>query len=290
MIDVMVIGSINLDQVVITKNVPALGETLMGIDYKAVPGGKGANQAIAASRLGAHVSFVGCVGDDANGTFLIDNFVKNNVDISSIIKRKDVPTGIAAIRVCQGQNSIIVVPGANFTADKDLIDQHLNKILQAKIVLLQLEIPYETVKYIVDVCYQHHIPVILNPAPAHKLDMDIINKVTYLTPNEHEAEMIFGSDDYEALVAKYPNKLIITLGDKGAIFNDDYKTVKVEAYQVPVVDTTGAGDTFNGALAVKLISGSSIVDSIKFANKASAFKIQKTGAQTGMPTKKEMEL
>jgi ribokinase len=288
MIDVLVIGSINADQVVRTNRIPNIGETIIGASFDVVPGGKGANQAVAASRLGAKTDFIGCVGNDSNGEYLIKNFIDNKVSVDSINKT-NTSTGVACITVCNGENSIIVVPGANFLVDKSIIDKNIDKIKNSKIVLLQLEIPLETVRYIVNICYENNVKVILNPAPYVELDKEIIDKVTYLTPNEHEAELMFNSNKYDEIVSMYPNKLIITLGEMGAMFHDGEKVVLVPAIKVDVVDTTGAGDTFNGALAVGIINGYSLEQCIRYANKAASLKIKKLGAQTGMPTKEEME-
>jgi ribokinase len=289
MASIVVIGSINADQLVMTDIVPKMGETVIGSSFKIAAGGKGANQAIATSRLGANVSFIGCIGSDSNGSFLLQNFTKNNVNTDGIKTLDDMSTGIASITICNGTNSIIVVPGANYRVDKDLIDKNINIILKSKIVLLQLEIPIETVKYIVDICYEHHIKVILNPAPAFKLSNDIIDKVSYLTPNEYEAQTIFNTNDFESLVSSYPNKLIITLGENGVMYHDGNSVKKIPAYKVDVVDTTGAGDTFNGALAYKLMNDATLEEALPFANKASSLKIKHVGAQSGMPTLKEME-
>lgn len=289
MTDLIVIGSTNVDQVVMTNRLPNIGETVVGNEFKVVPGGKGANQAISAARLGVNVEFIGCVGNDSNGTFLIENFNKNNVKTESISILKNVSTGIASIRVCKGENSIIVVPGANFSITKEMIDQNIKKILNSKMVLIQLEIPINVVEYIVNICFENKIPVILNPAPAMKLDDKIIDKVNFITPNEHETKIIFETDNFEKIVKAYPNKLIITLGERGALYSDGNKVYQIPAYDVNAIDTTGAGDTFNGALATALINRENIKNAIKFANKASALKIQKMGAQAGMPTLEEME-
>lgn len=287
--DLIVIGSMNVDQIVVTNRIPKIGETVIGSSFQIVPGGKGANQAVAASRLGGNVDFVGCVGTDLNGTFLIENFKKNNIDTSNIIKIPNATTGIASINVCNGENNIIVVPGANYMITKDIIDKYKDKILNSKTVLLQLEIPIEVVEYIIDLCFDNHVPVVLNPAPAYKLNDNIIKKVTYLTPNEHEATFIFDTNDYESLVMKYPNKLIITLGEDGAICSNGEKVLKFPAYDVPIVDTTGAGDTFNGAFSLSITKDNDLSSAITYANRAAALKIQKMGAQTGMPTFNEME-
>lgn len=288
MFDILVIGSMNVDQVIKTDVIPKIGETVIGNTFSIVPGGKGANQAVAAARMGANVGFIGCVGLDSNGTFLIENFEKNNINTANI-ERKDISTGIASITVYNNSNSIIVVPGANFEVTTELIKKEIDVIKNSKLVLLQLEIPLDTVKYIVDLCYEFNIPVVLNPAPAQNLDQEIIDKVTFLTPNEHETETIFKTNNFEELVNKYPNKLIITLGEKGAMYSDGTKVINIDAFKVPVIDTTGAGDTFNGVLSYYIIQNKKIEDAVVLANMASALKIGKFGAQTGMPTKKELE-
>lgn len=288
---IVVIGSINADLVFSSDIRPKAGETVLGSDFKVVPGGKGANQAVAASRLGSDVSMIGCIGDDDNGKFLLDNFRKNNVEISSIEFKENVPTGVANIVVAENDNSIIVVSGANNDMNKRIIDKNKDKILEADIVMLQLEIPLETVKYVVDYCYNNNIKTILNPAPAIKLDNEIIDKVTFLTPNEHECKLILGLDntvDVVDIIKKYPNKMLITLGEKGVMYYDGFEKIVVPSFKVEVVDTTGAGDTFNGAFASALSNGSSINSAIKFANKASSKSVTKFGAQGGMPYKNEI--
>jgi ribokinase len=278
----LVIGSMNVDDVVITDMMPKPGQTVFGKEYKLVPGGKGANQAIAAARLGGEVDFIGCVGDDNDGDFLLENFKNNNVNYNMVLRKENVLTGKAYITVCKGENQIIVIGGANEHVTKEMIN--IDAILNSQIVLVQLEVPIETIEYVVDACYENKIPVILNPAPAYKLSEDIISKVTYLTPNESETELIFESNDYEFLVSKYPNKLIITLGSEGAIFKDLNSIHKVKTIPVEVIDTTGAGDTFNGALAVSLLDNKTLLESVEFATLAATIKTTKLGAQEGMPT------
>lgn len=283
---IVVIGSINADLVFLSDIRPKAGETVLGNDFKTVPGGKGANQAVAASRLGSNVSMIGCVGNDSNGRFLLDNFNKNSVNIDSVRTKEGIPTGVANIIVAENDNSIIVISGANNEMNKEIIDENKDKILDADIVMLQLEIPLETVKYVIDYCYNNNIKTILNPAPAIKLDEDIIKKSTFLTPNEHECKLILGLDnnvDIVDIIKKYPNKMFITLGEKGVMYYNGTEKIIVPSCKVEVVDTTGAGDTFNGAFASAVSKGSSINDAIKFANKASSKSVTKFGAQGGMP-------
>ncbi|MGE5455986.1 MAG: ribokinase [Ignavibacteriales bacterium] len=278
----LVVGSMNIDEIVITDKMPKPGQTVFGKEYKMVSGGKGANQAIAAARLGGEVDFIGCVGADLDGDFLLENFRKNNVNYKMVLRKENVLTGKAYITVCNGENQIIVISGANEHVTKEMIN--VDAILNSQMVLVQLEVPFETIEYVINICYEHKIPVILNPAPANKLSEDLISKVTYLTPNETEAELIFGSNDYKSLVSKYPNKLIITLGSEGAIFKDENGIQKVSTMPAKVVDTTGAGDTFNGALAVSILNNKTLLESVKFATLAATIKTTKLGAQEGMPT------
>jgi ribokinase len=289
MYDIVVVGSINADLVFEADKRPNPGETLIGKDFKTVPGGKGANQAIAASRLGAKVAMMGCLGEDQNGIFLEENLKVNKVETKFIKKVKGVPSGVAGITLAEGDNSIIVVPGANYEVDKTYIDKNKEVIKSAKIVLLQLEIPIEVVEYVIDICSKNKVKTILNPAPIQKLKEDTLEKLDYLTPNEHEFEILYGSKREEEMLKKHKNKLIITKGSEGVSFSDGDKVINIPSNKVEVVDTTGAGDTFNGSFAYSLVKGMSIKESIEFANKAAAISVTKFGAQGGMPTLKEVD-
>jgi ribokinase len=289
MYDIVVVGSINADLVFEADKRPNPGETLIGKDFKTVPGGKGANQAIAASRLGAKVAMMGCLGEDQNGIFLEENLKVNKVETKFIKKVKGIPSGVAGITLAEGDNSIIVVPGANYEVDKTYIDKNIEVIKSAKIVLLQLEIPIEVVEYVIDICSKNKVKTILNPAPIQKLKEDTLEKLDYLTPNEHEFEILYGSKREEEMLKKHKNKLIITKGSEGVSFSDGDKVINITSNKVKVVDTTGAGDTFNGAFAYSLVKGMNIKESIEFANKAAAISVTKFGAQGGMPTLKELD-
>lgn len=289
MSDIVVVGSINADLVFTSKKRPKAGETVLGEDFKLIPGGKGANQAVAASRLGANVTMLGCVGKDENGKFLINNLSKNNVNTKYIETIDNVPSGVASIVLAEGDNSIIVVPGANHSITKDMIDNHKDMLLNSKVVVLQLEIPISVVKYVIDICYENNIITILNPAPAIKLDPSILDKATYITPNEHECPIIFNNDNVQSLLSKYPNKLLITEGSKGVKYNDSNSTRQIPTIKVDVVDTTGAGDTFNGAFATAVVNNYELEKAILFSNKAAALSVTKFGAQGGMPTLKDVE-
>lgn len=285
-----VVGSINIDQTVTAERIPLKGETLPGGDLSYIPGGKGANQAVAMAKLGAQVEMFGCVGDDENGRKMVANLSANGVETGHIKVAAGVPTGIAIITVGENDNTIIVVEGANGLVDRAYIDSVKDVLLGYDMVALQHEIPLDTVHYVVDLCAEHGIPVLLNPAPAAGVPMDIIEKVTYLTPNEHEAVLIFGKErSTEELLKAYPEKLIITQGSRGvSVGLAGGQVLNVPARKAEVVDTTGAGDTLNGAFCVKVVQGCGIVEALEYANAASSLSIGKFGAQSGMPTAEEL--
>lgn len=286
--EIVVIGSINADHVVVSEVRPTAGETIKGMSYSLISGGKGANQAVAASRLGSNVALVGCVGDDYLGKFLLEELKGSNVETKYISISSEATTGVAQITVAEGDNSIIIVAGANEKVDIEMVKQYRDIILNAKVVLLQLEIPMDTVKYIINLCFENSVKIILNPAPAFKLTSDWIEKVDYITPNEHECKTVFNADVVESVLKRYPNKVILTEGEKGVRYFDGQDIVMVPAVTNVVVDTTGAGDTFNGALAVAIVQGKPLYDAISFANQAASLSITKLGAQSGMPTLEEL--
>lgn len=285
-----VVGSINIDQTVTAERIPLKGETLPGGDLRYIPGGKGANQAVAMAKLGAQVEMFGCVGDDENGRKMVANLAANGVETGHIKVAAGVPTGIAIITVGENDNTIVVVEGANGLVDRAYIDSVKDVLLGYDMVALQHEIPLDTVHYVVDLCAEHGIPVLLNPAPAAGVPLDVIEKVTYLTPNEHEAVLIFGKErSTEELLKAYPEKLIITQGSRGvSVGLAGGQVLNVPARKAEVVDTTGAGDTLNGAFCVKVVQGCGIVEALEYANAASSLSIGKFGAQSGMPTAEEL--
>lgn len=281
----VVVGSINVDLVFTSDIRPKAGETVMGSTFSTIPGGKGANQAVAASKLGASSTMIGCIGNDQNGEFSINNLNLMNVDTSCIKKTDNAPTGVANIVVAEHDNSIIVIAGANYEITKEDIDNCRDVILSADIVLLQLEIPLEVVEYTAQLCRKNNVRVLLNPAPAVELPETLIENATYITPNEHELNIILGKqNNVDETIKMYPNKIIVTMGSKGVKYFDGSEMKLVPSYNVEVVDTTGAGDTFCGGLAAALVKGDKLEDAIKFANKAAAISITKLGAQSGMPT------
>ncbi|QHE53917.1 ribokinase [Pontibacillus sp. HMF3514] len=281
---VTVVGSINMDLTVSTDQMPNQGETVIGKEFATFPGGKGANQAVAAARLGANVNMVGAMGDDVFGESLLNQLEQENIHTKTIHKLKDVATGTATIILSEGDNRIIVAPGANGRLTPELIQQHEQIIKQSDIILLQLEVPLDTVQAVVKIAQQHEVPVILNPAPYQSLPDSLISGVDYLTPNEMEAEAML--DDPNSHVNK--EQLIVTNGEKGVSTYKDGVEQVIPGFPVDVLDTTGAGDTFNGALATQLANGRPLGEAVHYANAAAALSIMKVGAQSGMPSAEEV--
>lgn len=289
---IAVVGSINMDMCFSTERMPKKGETLLGSDLHYSFGGKGANQAVAMARLGAQVWMFGCVGNDSNGKAVLDNLQKQGVHTEYVQTLKDVPTGLAIITIAEKDNMIVVVPGANERMGMTYAQQVCTKLDDFDIVALQHEIPLETVKYVIEYCVAKDIKVMLNPAPAAQVSEELVKKVTYLTPNEHETKIIFGEEvDIDALLLHYPEKLVITRGSKGVrAATKDGKIFNVPACKVRVMDTTGAGDTFQGAFCVRIAEGDTLEDAIRFANTAAGISTERMGAQSGMPTEREVRL
>ena len=280
---ITVIGSINIDLVVETNYVPEQGETTLGIAFSTFFGGKGANQVVSIARLGKEAQMIGACGPDEYGKMALSSLQQENVKTDHVFVVPDETTGIASIIVSDADNRIIVVPGANNRLTSDHMKQVKQDIINSELVVIQLEIPTETVHAALEICQEHHIPVILNPAPIDHFKQEFIDLATYLTPNESECRHIFG-DDIEQALERYPNKLIVTLGDKGARFYDGDKHQFIKGFQTNPVDTTGAGDTFNGSLAVAIAEGNSIEEAVRFANASASLSVEKKGAQNGMPS------
>lgn len=283
---ISVIGSLNMDMTVTTPRIPKKGETVLGSDLSFYPGGKGANQAYALSRLGADVTLFGCVGADDFGRQLTGHLEQGGVQTRYIETKSSVKTGIALISVEPSDNAIIVVPGANGQVDRSYIDTVREPLTQSSLVIMQLEIPLDTVAYVCQLCIQSSIPVLLNPAPSVKLPQSIIDQVSYLTPNEHEVTQIWDTDGpVEARLRRYPEKLIVTLGSQGSMMaTTSGELIHAPACKAHVVDTTGAGDTFNAALALAITRGFFWPKALRFANTAAGISTEKNGAQAGMPT------
>ena len=282
---ITVVGSINMDLVVGTERFPKQGETVLGNLHTTVPGGKGANQAVAAARLGAKVGMIGAVGTDPFGDELALNLENEGVDTSDV-KRVEGPSGIANILLTESDNRIIVVPGANHKLMPEDIEQCEQAIASSDLIVLQLEIPIPSVLRTLEIAHRHGVPAILNPAPADGFTDEFLQYEPILTPNENEAAMMFGEDWEQALEA-HPNRLIVTLGKEGARYYDGERHVRVPGIRVNAVDTTGAGDTFNGALAVALAEEMPMKGAIRFANAAASLSVEQFGAQGGMPGREE---
>ncbi len=278
-----------MDLVVTSSKRPNAGETVLGESFKTVPGGKGANQAVASARLGADVYMIGRVGDDAYGQDIMSNLQAQGVRTTYMKPVTEMESGTAHIILAEGDNSIVVVKGANNEVTPHYVKDALSSIEKIGIVLIQQEIPEETVEAVCTICSEKGIPVILNPAPARKVSQQILDQAAYITPNEHEAALMFDGLTIAEALRQYPNKLLITEGKNGVRYFDGSKEVLVPGYPVKAVDTTGAGDTFNGALAVALTEGKSLYDALAFANLAASISVTKFGAQGGMPAREELE-
>lgn len=286
---IAVIGSCNVDLTVEADRRPGAGETVMGRRLVISPGGKGANQAVAAARLGAEVWMVGCVGDDANGRMMLDTLAREGVHTDYVKVLSGVTTGTAHITLAEGDNSIIVVKGANDRVDKACVDAAWETIRSCDMILLQHEIPLATNGYIVRRAAQEGLSVLLNPAPFEEVPADVLEKITYVTPNEHEAALMFPGLSREEILSRPACTVLMTVGADGVLFGGADGPETVPGFTVPVVDTTGAGDTFNGAFAAAVSEGMAVRDAVRFANAAAALSIGKIGAQGGMPRRAEVE-
>lgn len=282
---ITVVGSLNMDLVTITDQLPERGETLIGQHFQMNPGGKGANQAVAAARLGACTTMIGCVGNDTFGKQLIENLAENGVNVVNVEPVTHSITGTATILVSEEDNRIIVTPGANNEVTVDFIESKRDIIANSDVVVLQLEIPLESVIRAVEIAKENDVKVILNPAPIFELPHSLLKQVDYVTPNEHEKKVLIQNEQQEQ---ELQEKLIVTLGEHGVAFYEDGQLVNIPANKVQVVDTTGAGDSFNGALAVALSEGKSLREACIYSSAVAALSITKLGAQTGMPTVEEV--
>ncbi|MGG3891645.1 ribokinase [Metabacillus fastidiosus] len=281
---ITVVGSINMDLVTLTDRIPEMGETTIGKQFKMNPGGKGANQAVAAARLGAQVKMIGCVGSDSFGETLLQHLQNEGIDVSNVEPVND-STGTALITVYNNDNNIIVVPGANDHVTAAFVEAKREVIADCDILILQLEIPLEGVQKAVAIAKENNVTVILNPAPITELPDELIEQIDYLTPNEHEQSLLVKRMNEQQI----KEKVIVTKGSRGVSINGD-EEITIPAFRVNAVDTTGAGDSFNGGLAVALGSGLSLADACQFGNAAAALSTLKIGAQTGMPAKNEVEM
>ena len=296
---VIVVGSLNMDLVTRTPRIPQPGETIIGSDFHILPGGKGANQAVAAARLGARVSMIGRVGDDSFGSLLLDNLAAAGVDHTLVISDPEAATGVALIVVDDaGQNSIVVASGANARLSPGDVDAGADGIAAADALLLQLESPMETVMRAAEVGRACGVTVVLNPAPARPLPDELLSLIDVLVPNESETALLAGMDvvsqaDAEkaaaALLRLGVGTVILTLGSRGALVAREAGADVFPAFDVTPVDTTAAGDAFVGGFAVALAEGRPLVEAVRWGNAAGALATTKLGAQPSLPTRDMLE-
>lgn len=296
---IVVVGSSNTDMIIKTPRIPRPGETVLGSEFFMAAGGKGANQAVAAARAGGDVVFIARVGDDMFGKNAVDGFIHDRINVEYVFRDKDTPSGMALIVVDEeGDNSIAVASGANIRLSIGDIERAKPAITSADILLLQLETHLETVKAALRMASSAGVRVILNPAPAQSLSNDILRRISVLTPNETEAEVLTGfsvikksdvAKAAEALLSKGVQAVLITIGAQGVYVATSKEKEFVPAFKVKVVDTTAAGDAFNGALAVALAENVPIIDAVRFASAAGAIATTKMGAQPSLPSRAEIE-
>jgi len=293
---IFVIGSMNMDMVMRTSRMPDAGETIVGEGFFLSPGGKGANQAVACAKMGADTWLIGKVGDDLFGRSLLENLRNYGVSTKYVKIEPNVTTGVAAITVCQGNNRIILDGGANRLVTPSYIQSFRHELLSAAAVMLQLEIPTETVRETIRLV-KGKVPIFLNPAPALPLEDSLLQGIDYFTPNEIECRAytnvdIRNIDDAFAALDILRNKGIrfplITLGEKGVVYYNGSRNVYKEGRNVQAVDTTAAGDTFSGTLAAMIAAGRSIDDAVDIAQRASAISVTRFGAQQSIPALSEV--
>ena len=296
---IVVVGSSNIDMVIKGDKIPRPGETVIGGDFFKAAGGKGANQAVAAARAGGQVSFISSVGNDIFGKEAISNYREDGIDSRAIKTDPEHATGTALILIDKdGENSISVAPGANNSLNKTDLEKASAVIQGASVLLVQLEIPIETVEAAVQMANSFDVKVVLNPAPARHLSDQLLKQISIITPNESEAEHLTGipinnfEDAKKAariLLKKGVETVLITLGKKGTLLTTHNTSELIPAFEVDTVDTTAAGDVFNGALATAISEGMSLKEAIRFANAAAAISVTRLGAQPSAPKREEIE-
>lgn len=299
---IVVVGSINIDLVARAARIPLAGETVPSSDFQMHPGGKGANQAVAAARLGYPVKMIGRVGSDAFAERLRAQLAESGVDASRV-RTSPGPSGVAVIAVApNGENAIVVTPGANAQVSTRDVDENARVIREAGAVLAQLEIPFETVRHLGKLCAQQNVPLILDPAPARPLPAELLEQVSWLTPNETEiVQCLPGAAEsprppdalevVEALVRSVRSGVLVKMGSRGVhVALKEGVRRQLDAFGVQAIDTTAAGDAFNGAFAVALMMGKSPMESAVFASAAAAVSVTRAGAQPSMPTIEEVKV
>ncbi|MGG1636130.1 ribokinase [Paenibacillus sp. NRS-1760] len=295
---IVVLGSLNMDMFMTTERLPMIGETICSDQLHYMVGGKGSNQAVAASRMGIYTSLLGCIGNDAFGEKIQKHLSKESLDISSLNIEKDISTGIATVFKTKNNNAIVVNPGANNYCDLQTVEQNIQIIKQADVLLTQLEIPIETVEYALQKAKEFGVTTILNPAPYKEIPTGLLQYIDYLTPNDTEFESMMNgelesSGDLETDMLEWSMrnnvKLIVTRGSQGSSFVENGQMTTVPCSSVDVVDTTGAGDTFNGIFAYAIAEKKELRDAVRMAVIGATLSVTAFGAQRGMPSLKELE-
>lgn len=295
----LVVGSLNMDLVVTARRLPHIGETILGESFTTYPGGKGANQAVAAARLGIEVKLLGCAGTDTFGRLLMDNLRQNRVCVDLVRQIPGMSTGTALITVdAEGKNTIVVIPGANgrFTPAQVMADEA--EFTDADLLIVQMEIPLDTLESAIALAKSHRVPVLFNPAPAGEIPDEIFNGIDYLVPNETELSLLTGlpTDSISEIrvaagrmLAKGTRRVILTRGDQGVYYCDTATEIIQAAYTVPVVDTTAAGDAFIGGFASAILRNEDIPTALRTGSAAGALAATRAGAQTSLPTLQELK-
>ncbi|MHC4759150.1 MAG: ribokinase [Planctomycetota bacterium] len=295
---IVVVGSSNTDMIVKVPWIPKPGETILGGRFSTAPGGKGANQAVGAARAGGDVTFIARIGDDMFGRKAKEGFIKDKINVDYVLTDESEPSGVALICVDEdGENIIAVASGANGKLSPSDIQKHSDAITSADILVMQLETPLETIHQAASIASENGVKVILNPAPAQELSDDLLSYISILTPNESEAELLTGikvdseedaGEAADVLMKRGVETILLTMGPRGAyIATAEFKEL-IPGFEVKAVDSTAAGDVFNGALAVAIAENKPIREAITFANAAAALSVTKLGAQPSAPTKEEI--
>jgi len=291
---IVVVGSLNMDLVVRSPRHPLPGETLLGSDFRTFPGGKGANQAVAAARVGGMVNMVGRVGRDEFGSVLLQNLAASGVNAAHVLPDAEAATGVALITVSDdGQNTIVVAPGANGQVSPADVQAAHAAFEEASVLLLQLEIPLPAVQRAIEEARRRHIQVILNPAPAQPLDPALLRQVDFLVPNRSELSLLTGEQEVQsaarALLQTGVKCVVVTLGEEGAVVWEESGPTTIAPHSVKAIDTTAAGDAFVGAFGVALSQGRSPIEAARWGNAAGALAVTRAGAQPSLPTRAEVE-
>lgn len=296
---ITVVGSFVMDVIGTMDEFPLEGQTIIGKKLFILPGGKGANQAVAAARLGGDITMIGMLGDDPYGNKFKELFLNENIDISNVLTSNDEPTAVGLIQINnKGENKIVVIPGANYEFSIENLEEIKEVLKESKIIITQLELKHKVTFRLIELCNELNVPLILNPAPAIHIENKYLKKITYITPNETELEILTGVEvnsleDAKLAIQKLIDlgvkNVVATLGSKGAVIGNSEGFNYIEGYKVKVVDTIGAGDSFNGALAYGIVNGHSLVEAVKYANGVGALTVTNQGAIPSLPSKKQVD-